>query len=40
MHSLRAVATTLACPIGMGLMTWIMMRGHGRARQTINLGGQ
>jgi hypothetical protein len=37
---LLAVATTLDGPGGMGLMMWIMMRGHGRTRQTINLGSQ
>jgi hypothetical protein len=40
MQSLLAVATTLACPVGMGLMMWIMMRGHGRAHQTINPGSR
>jgi hypothetical protein len=40
MQSLLAVATTLACPVGMGLMMWIMMRGHGRTHQTINPGIQ
>jgi hypothetical protein len=40
MQSLRAVAATLDCPGGIGLMMWIMMRGHGRNRQTINLGSQ
>jgi hypothetical protein len=39
-QSLRAVAATLACPAGMGLMMWIMMRGHGRTHQTINPGSQ
>lgn len=40
MQSLLAVAATLACPVGMGLMMWIMMRGHGRTHQTINPGSQ
>jgi len=39
-QSLRAVAATLACPVGMGLMMWIMMRGHGRTHQTIDPGSQ
>jgi hypothetical protein len=33
---LLAVATTLACPVGMGLMMWIVMRGEGRTHQNIN----
>jgi hypothetical protein len=40
MQSLLAVAATLACPVGMGLMMCIMMRGHGRTHQTINPGSQ
>jgi hypothetical protein len=40
MQSLLAAAATLACPVGMGLMMWIMMRGHGRTHQTINPGSQ
>jgi hypothetical protein len=40
MQSLLAVAATLACPVGMGLMMWIMLRGHGRTHQTINPGSQ
>jgi hypothetical protein len=40
MQSLLPVAATLACPVGMGLMMWIMMRGHGRTHQTINPGSQ
>jgi hypothetical protein len=40
MQSLLAVAATLACPVGMGLMMWIMMRGHGRTHQAINPGSQ
>jgi hypothetical protein len=39
-QSLHAVAATLACPGGMGLMMWIMTRGHGRTHQTINPGSQ
>ena len=40
MQSLRAVAATLACPGGMGLMMWIMMRGHRRTHQAIDPGSQ
>jgi hypothetical protein len=40
MQSLLAMATTLDGPGGIGLMMWIMMRGHGRARQTTNPGSQ
>jgi hypothetical protein len=36
MQSLLAVAATLDGPGGIGLM----MRAHGRTRQTINLGSQ
>jgi hypothetical protein len=40
MQSLLAVAATLACPVGMGVMMWIMMRSHGHTRRTINPGSQ
>jgi hypothetical protein len=40
MQSWLAVAATLACPVGMGLMMWIMMRGHCRTHQAINPGSQ
>jgi hypothetical protein len=40
MQSLRAVAATLAGPVGMVLTMWIMTRGHGRTHQTINPGSQ
>jgi hypothetical protein len=40
MQSWLAVAATLACLVGMGLMMWIMMRGHCRTHQAINPGSQ
>jgi hypothetical protein len=36
MQSVLLVAATLACPVGMGLMMWMMMRGHGSTHQTVN----
>jgi hypothetical protein len=36
MQSVLLVAATLACPVGMGLMMWMMMRGHGGAHHDIN----
>jgi hypothetical protein len=36
MQSVLLVAATLACPAGMGLMIWVMMRGHGSTHQTLN----
>jgi hypothetical protein len=29
MQSVLPALATLACPVGMGLMMWLMMRGHG-----------
>jgi hypothetical protein len=40
MQSLLAVAATLACRVGTGLMMWIMRRGHCRAHQAIDPGNQ
>jgi hypothetical protein len=31
MDSLLLAAAVLACPVGMGLMMWFMMRGHGES---------
>jgi hypothetical protein len=36
MQSVLLVAATLACPVGMGLMMWMTMRGHGSTHQTVN----
>ena len=36
MQSVLLVAATLACPVGMSLMMWMMMRGHGSTRHTAN----
>jgi hypothetical protein len=36
MQSVLLVAATLACPVGMGLMMWMMMRAHGSTHQTVN----
>ena len=30
MQSVLLGLATLACPVGMGLMMWLMMRGHGQ----------
>jgi len=36
MQSVLLVVATLACPVGMGLMMWMMMmRGHGSTHQTV-----
>jgi hypothetical protein len=35
-QSVLLVAATLACPVGMSLMMWMMMRGHGSAHQSLN----
>jgi hypothetical protein len=40
MQSVLAVTAALACPFGMGLMMWMMMRGHGTSDQTVNPGSQ
>jgi hypothetical protein len=40
MQSLLVVAEALACPVGMGLMMWMMMRGHGTRDQTVDSGSQ
>ena len=40
MQSLFLGLAVLACPVGMGLMMWIMMRGHRPTHQTINPGSQ
>jgi hypothetical protein len=40
MQSVLLVAATLACPVGMGLMMWMMMRNHGSTDQTVNPGSQ
>jgi hypothetical protein len=37
MQSVLLVAATLACPVGMGVMTWMMMRGHGGTPQIEEL---
>jgi hypothetical protein len=37
MQSVLSVAATLACPVGMGVMTWMMMRGHGGTPQIEEL---
>jgi hypothetical protein len=36
MQSVLLVASTLACPVGMGLMMWMMMRGHGSTHQSVD----
>lgn len=36
MQSVLLVAATLACPTGMGLMMWMMMRGHGSTDRGLN----
>jgi hypothetical protein len=36
MQSVLLVAATLACPVGMSLMMWMMMRGHGSAHHTLD----
>jgi hypothetical protein len=36
MQSVLLVAATLACPVGMGLMMWMMMRGHGGNHQSAS----
>jgi hypothetical protein len=36
MQSVLLVAATLACPVGMSLMMWMVMRGHGGAHRTRN----
>jgi len=37
MHSVLIAAATLACPVGMSLMMWMMVRGHGSAHQIDEL---
>jgi hypothetical protein len=34
MDSLLLAAAVLACPVGMGLMMWMMMRGNNNAEST------
>jgi hypothetical protein len=35
MESMLVVAATLSCPVGMGLMMWMMMRSHRSPHQTV-----
>jgi len=35
MQSVLLGVAALACPVGMGLMMWLMMRGHGQATTPI-----
>ncbi len=32
MQQLLYILPALICPVGMGLMMWLMMRGHGKAQ--------
>jgi hypothetical protein len=37
MQSVLLMAATLACPVGMSVMMWMMMRGHGSTDQIDEL---